>query len=389
MSFTGKTNNLPCRVVCSVEGLEWFFYNNAPAYDKMKDILGLSTMETNNASTAGATIDENDDEKKLTDIRGTLDPESQTPINVDNSLMERLMPIQFECTTGAVMIGNTEIKSMLVWKVSQASGIYSLTKSRSSMDYYKSVVDFILRKTQISLKDNMDYTNVQETTERVIKPLPRSAFITWLLKPFKCLYPFTMTRQYGEMQHMRNIMRDGRSQMGNDSDNTTFHEEYARVTNIVECNEMALTYYADYAGNTQDLLIKKFACVCNSYDSLGPVPTPEASDSFSGIGIDIGNGGLPPEWGIRISLWDATVHYGAWADRQRSEMQDYFFPNSHRSNTPTPRLLPGQQRIATSFETYIEFMNEGKLRVPTREKSKVCTFYCNQLPNKEINIFLF
>ncbi|KAG2212468.1 hypothetical protein INT46_008005 [Mucor plumbeus] len=316
----------------------------------MKDILGLSTTETKNTSTAaGATIDESDDKKKLTDIRGTLDPESQTPINGDNSLMERLMPIQFECTTGAVMIGNTEIKSMLVWKVSQASGIYSLAKSRSSMDYYKSVIDFILRKTQISLKDNMDYTNVQETAERVMKPLPKATFITWLLKPFKFLYPFAMSRQYGEMQHMRDIMRDGRSQMGNDSDNITFHEDYARVTNIVECNEMALTYYADYAG---------------------PVLAPEASDSFSGIGIDIGNGGLPPEWGIRISLWDATIHYGAWADRQRSEMQDYFFPNSHRSNTPTPRLSPGQQRVATSFETYIEFMNEGKLRVPTREKSK-------------------
>jgi hypothetical protein len=229
----------------------------------MKDILGLSTMETNNTSTAaGATIDESDDKKKLADIRGTLDPESQTPINGDNSLMERLMPIQFECTTGAVMIGNTEIKSMLVWKVSQASGIYSLAKSRSSMDYYKSVIDFILRKTQISLKDNMDYTNVQETTERVMKPLPKATFITWLLKPFKFLYPFAMSRQYGEMQHMRDIMRDGRSQMENNSDNTTFHEDYARVTNIVECNEMALTYYADYAGNTQDLLIKKFVCVC-------------------------------------------------------------------------------------------------------------------------------
>lgn len=104
---------------------------------------------------------------------------------------------------------------------------------------------------------------------------------------------------------------------------------------------------------------------------IGPVPTPEATDGFSGIGIDIGNGGLPPEWGIRTYLWDATIHYGPWADRQRSEMQDYFFPNSHRANVPTPKLQPGQQRVPTCFETYIEFMNEGNLRVPTREKSKV------------------
>lgn len=228
----------------------------------MKDILGLSPMDTSNTD---------QQEKKLTDISsggGTMDPESQSPIHVDNSLMERLMPIQFECTTGAVMIGNTEIKSMLVWKVSQASGIYSLSRARSSMDYYKSVMDFILRKVQISLKDNMDYTNVDETTERVIKPLPRITFIAWLLKPFRCLYPFAMTRQYGEMQHMRNIMRDGRSQMGSDGDNTTFHEEYARVTNVVECNEMALTYYADYAGKHEidGAREREGESVCNSYD---------------------------------------------------------------------------------------------------------------------------
>jgi hypothetical protein len=104
---------------------------------------------------------------------------------------------------------------------------------------------------------------------------------------------------------------------------------------------------------------------------LGPVPTPESSDGFAGVGIDIGNGGLPPEWGVKLLLWDATIHYGPWTDRQRTAMQDYFFPNSHRGNIPTTRLVPGQQRLATSFDTYIEFMNEGKLRVPTREKSKV------------------
>lgn len=71
-------------------------------------------------------------------------------------------------------------------------------------------------------------------------------------------------------------------------------------------------------------------------------------------------------------------------------MQDYFFPNSHRSNTPTKKLIPGQQRVATFFETYIEFMNEGKLRVPTREKSKVIQnitaniSYCFYLHNNNL-----
>lgn len=99
---------------------------------------------------------------------------------------------------------------------------------------------------------------------------------------------------------------------------------------------------------------------------IGPVPSTSSSATDP-----IGNGGLSPEWGMRISLWDATVHYGPWADRQRAQMQEYFFPSSHRNSTPTPKLASGQTRLATCFETYIEFMNEGKVRVPTREKSKV------------------
>lgn len=131
----------------------------------MKDVLGLSTTTT--TSTADSTTSFGQEKMN---IRGTLDPESQTPIHVDNSLMERLMPFQFEFTTGAVMIGNMELRSMMVIKLSQASGIYSITKARSSMDYYKSVFDFVIRKPQISLKDNMDFTNVDENAERVIKP---------------------------------------------------------------------------------------------------------------------------------------------------------------------------------------------------------------------------
>lgn len=144
-----------------MEGLEYFVYNNTPAYNKIKDVLGISTSTSL-------------EQELPSKIRGRLDPESQTPIHVDNSLMERLMPIQFECTTGAVMIGNTELKSMLVLKVSKADGIYSITKARSAMDFYKSVFDLVLIKPQISMKDNMDFTKVDENAETVIQPLPRA-----------------------------------------------------------------------------------------------------------------------------------------------------------------------------------------------------------------------
>ncbi|KAI8968020.1 hypothetical protein BDF20DRAFT_203466 [Mycotypha africana] len=338
----GKLSNLPCRIVCSVEGFEWFLYNNTAAYNKIRDILGLSSTDMDRAN---STLYEH---KTL----GRAHSVNQLPLpstDEEPSLLEKLMPLQFQCTTGAIMIGNTDLKSMLVLKLSQASGIYTKAKSRSPMDYYKTVADCILRKVQISMKNNMDFTNVEPPSQVSSEPLPRAAFFFWLLKPLKCFLPFASMRQYGKMQHMHNIMGQDRQHKEMNEENTTYHEEYARVSNIVDCNEMALTYYADYAG---------------------PVPSTEASDQFYNKSVDIGNGGLPPEWGIRISLWDAVIHYGPWADRQRSQMQDYFFPSSHRNNIPTTKLIPGQQRIATAFETYIEFMNDMKLLIPTREKSK-------------------
>ena len=51
------------------------------------------------------------------------------------------------------------------------------------------------------------------------------------------------------MQHMHDIMRT----QGGDTDrttgrSTTFHEDYARVNNVVECSKMAVLYYADVPG---------------------------------------------------------------------------------------------------------------------------------------------
>lgn len=132
-------------------------------------------------------------------------------------------------------------------------------------------------------------------------------------------------------------------------------------------------------------------CAVLSIPLVGTVPSSGALGS-SGVGIDVGNGGLPPEWGIRLLLWNAMFHYGPWTDRQRyacvplfdgdtnilkemypnrSSIHDYFYPSSHRNNKPTPYLQPGDERVATAFEFHVELITEATLRIPTREKSKV------------------
>lgn len=50
------------------------------------------------------------------------------------------------------------------------------------------------------------------------------------------------------MQHMQEIMRSHRDAEQGTTRSTTFHEEYARVNNVLECSKMALLYYSDVAG---------------------------------------------------------------------------------------------------------------------------------------------
>lgn len=53
-------------------------------------------------------------------------------------------------------------------------------------------------------------------------------------------------------------------------------------------------------------------------DVVGEVPP--LSEQVEPIGvesIDIGNGGLSPQWGIDIIVRNGFIRYGPWADRQR------------------------------------------------------------------------
>ncbi|KAI8987036.1 hypothetical protein BDB01DRAFT_849190 [Pilobolus umbonatus] len=335
-----KTNKLPCRIVCRLEGLEWFLYNNAPAYRNIRDILGLSPTSTRHSSGVQS------DQVRLNDMMEEMDSEDQTPNNVNSSLLMRLMPIQFECRTGALMVGNTDLKSMIVWTAEEVNGTYKNTRSRSRLDHYKSVIDLELIKTQVNIRDNMDYTNVNDTMDRLQQPSFKSKCVSYLssllfLSPYK-------KGHHENMNQSRDTIRETKSNQ-EDGGGKIYHDDYARVNHLIECNEIRLMYYADYAG---------------------PVPAIESANVYLSGGIDIGNGGQSPEWGLKIYLYDATLHYGPWTDRQRARIQEFFFPSAYRTTAPTAILKPGQQRMATEFQIHVEFANKGKLRIPTREKTK-------------------
>lgn len=77
----------------------------------------------------------------------------------------------------------------------------------------------------------------------------------------------------------------------------THDVEYAKVTAILDTPVLDVIYFVDVPG-----------------------PVPEDARSLGGGGrgaIDVGNGDLPPEWGVELIMHGGSIIYGPWADRQR------------------------------------------------------------------------
>ena len=75
--------------------------------------------------------------------------------------------------------------------------------------------------------------------------------------------------------------------------------EYAIERKILEAPMLELLYYADVVG-------------------VVPAETSQHPTSSHNLDpFDIGNGDLPPEWGIDFVVKGGFLRYGPWADRQR------------------------------------------------------------------------
>lgn len=73
--------------------------------------------------------------------------------------------------------------------------------------------------------------------------------------------------------------------------------EYAMERRVVEAPIFEFSYYADV---------------------VGEVPTEVTGPRGMGLeSYDVGNGDLPPEWGMDFVIHNGIIRYGPWADRQR------------------------------------------------------------------------
>ncbi|RUS12437.1 hypothetical protein BC937DRAFT_87920, partial [Endogone sp. FLAS-F59071] len=231
-------------------------YNRTPAYYALQQVLGTAAARHEGGLGEGfdgidsnaPLVNERTGEFLVFQIRGasgfthetfTLDdPEQLANLGPENSLFRRLMPIQLDITTGAITIGNSDLECIMVIEFTQANGIYNTSQAPSQHDLYRTSLNLALREPKCNLRYNPDYT--RPTQGRPLREQVPSETTTYLHRRDR-----TRARRanIARAQTWRGLERY-RDELAEEADQAT-QNEYARVSQVLECSELTLTYYAD------------------------------------------------------------------------------------------------------------------------------------------------
>lgn len=413
---TKAANNLPCRIVLNVSGLQWFVYNRTPAYD---DILSgfrtssdhdekresksspVGTKATGLDGSEKYVADRFDRTSSDTSASGSAsDPitrdasqphrtDTKKIIAVDPDVMEsvskflQLLPIQVNCTKGAIVAGNENTRSVMTVTFERATGLIDATDA-GPLDLYRQIFTFDFTRPIIQLRPNPDFKQSQLSAVRNLnspsndesRRTGKKAFIfnyqrrkREIWRSIRDLVPYfqTSVESFHIDSHDKGTNTTSTSRTGLSADtrwvglsryiddNTDDHEgwnavEYGRYSTLVDCPSLTLTYYWDIPGK-----------VCSDYV--------EPPSSIRMVSRDI-NGSHPPQWGIDLKIEGGMINYGPWADRERVGLQNVFFPNNFRSAQPAEPLKPSSLRRSTNMKIRIEISDDTTLRIPIREESK-------------------
>ncbi|KAF2010415.1 hypothetical protein BU24DRAFT_496424 [Aaosphaeria arxii CBS 175.79] len=401
---------LPCRISIKVSGLEAFMYNRTPAYDGIIDAMqrkakadkqdkghdDLGPANTKEGSYASSIKPHEDHHNKLRksqppdpgDIPRPETDTSATPKTKKDDIPAflKILPIYFDCTKGAVVIGNEHTKSVITAQFEKASGEFDAARS-GPLDVYQQVFNLQVTNTVVHMKPNPDFKASQlETAERLKKELdpdftddeidekqqtvsrkerwhwsdhfPRIPKLSGLFSSSSdSIHTHTKSRKksIAPPQYVQGQRQwKGLSRYLDESLNDGYGEwdgvEYGLSSMIADCPCINVSFY---------------------WDVVGPVPSELENSLHTSpeFAKDI-NGSIPPEYGVDVQVYGGTINYGPWADRHRGVFQNIFFPGAHVDAVPAASLLPGQLRALSKFKLYLCFEEDTVLRIPVREPSK-------------------
>ena len=405
--------DLPCRISLKARGLEWFIYNRSPAYDSILTSMSETTiasdrpgayhvssapahpqsLETSkdgkiSSSSASGQDTDNTFEDKMSAVDGKsarksfgYQPETHQDIQ-PQPLPEflELLPIRVQCDRGAIVMGNENVRSVLVAKFDKADGQID-ARSSGPLDINKQCFDFDFEHPVIQFRPNREYKESQKVAAEKAKPKDAkdrntkndTQRLTGLHRgKYKTFLSF-----WKRLAFLKNTadIAGGNGSFGRGVDDGTQGErkwlgltryldetealveqerwkavEYAKFETIVDSPKISLSFFWDVPGAV-------------------PFNNEERIPADPGFEDDI-NGGAPPDYGVDLRVYGGDLNYGPWADRQRADIQKFFFPTLYKDSSVVAALVPGQKRVSTIFKIIVEIEQQVTLRIPMREESK-------------------
>ncbi|KAF9227418.1 hypothetical protein BS17DRAFT_747957 [Gyrodon lividus] len=366
-----------CRIKVSVQGFEWSLYNKTAAYDHI-----VSQMQTR----VPPPPEESEPRRLFSRTSGLegLPPSVlaniKAPPIIHAALKwikrqmpyldpKDLLPISIEVFNLAVVCGNPSTPNLMIAECNRAEGTFGIVRARSKCDLYKQLLNFKFQNTLIHLVENEDYQGTMTDIGHSVRVRAESSvYADRIPLTYLSFGVFTkvwrMIQLYATLFSPRHAVASGHrgrafipgKKSRKSLDEETFvgadftKLEYAIERRIIEAPMLELSYYADVVGEV-----------------------PAGAHGPKGMGLesyDIGNGDLPPEWGIDLVIRNGVIRYGPWADRQRVHLQRTFFPPTYHDSEVSQRLKPGDKRIWTAMKIFIELREETSFNIPFREASK-------------------
>ncbi|TKA83927.1 hypothetical protein B0A55_00209 [Friedmanniomyces simplex] len=396
----GKKNELPCRISVKVSGVEAFIYNRSPLYDFVVDATArMAKTPPSTANGNGKAFEDtsspsgsSQDEKK--DVRfgvapGRTDTQDTTQtggyVKPQTPAWLRLLPVHVECRRAAAAVGNEHTTSVITAKVEKAVGTIDAGHAATTYDIFKLLFKFEIENATAQMKPNRDFKDVQlGAAQRILRAKEDEVIIKNTLdvkisrafsKRWKKLTSF-FRRRHGAsgsirtasvgsvVEHTAAVRQDhipgaaqwhGLARYLDDEEHNEHDEwtqvEYAKSSTLVDCPRVSFRFYWDIPGRVPDTVPENEALLNSTYED------------------DI-NGSKPPDYGLDFGVHGGSVIYGPWADRQRINLQNIFFPPQYVDSIPLEQLKPGDTRICTVFKIFVSVEEDVTLRVPTREPSK-------------------
>ncbi|KAK6416528.1 Macrophage colony-stimulating factor 1 receptor [Elasticomyces elasticus] len=392
----GKKKELPCRISVKVSGVEAFIYNRSPLYDFVVDATSrMAKSPPNTANSDGKAFEDSgssQDDKKNAGF-GIAPERAQTQDTTQTASYEkpqipswlRLLPVRVECRRAAAAVGNEHTTSVITAKVDKAVGTIDAGHAATPLDIFKLLFNFEIENATAQMKPNRDFKHMQlDAAEKILRAkegevivkhtldrkISRAVSKRWnalagMFKRKRSTSGSVRTASIKSVnEHAATVRQDvipGAAQWHGlarylEDDETHQHDEwsnveYAKSSTLVECPKVSFRFYWDIPGQVPD-----------------GIPDNETLLNFE-HDDDI-NGSKPPDYGLDFGVHGGSVIYGPWADRQRINLQNIFFPVQYVDSIPLEQLKPGDTRICTVFRIFVSVEEDVTLRVPTREGSK-------------------